>query len=194
MRFMAYTHNKTPHFRDRRMGVLVGDRIADLADIDAFYDDLDQWRTRAAKISEGEIMLADVSFAPPVPRDAKIICAAINYRKHGAESGLPTPEFPNLFARWTSELNVHGGEMPPCKVLDNMSQAGQGRTATRGSRRPLDPLPRPRKSMARRERGTSSRHSNVAAGSAPSRQGTVRSVREAEPPDRGDQSRAGMCS
>src|SRR6266403_1238404 len=48
----------------------------------------------------------------PVPRDAKIVCAAINYVKHGAEAKLPTPTFPNLFARWASELVVDGEAIP----------------------------------------------------------------------------------
>jgi len=46
-----------------------------------------------------------------VPRDAKIVCAAINYVKHGVESKLPTPTFPNLFARWASELVVDGTQI-----------------------------------------------------------------------------------
>ena len=38
--------------------------------------------------------------------------AAINYVKHGAEASLPTPAFPNLFARWASELVVDGTAIP----------------------------------------------------------------------------------
>ncbi len=112
MRFMAYTHSPAARFRNRRMGVVVDGGIADLADIDSFYDDLEHWRAHAAETAVAQFALADVSPAPPVPRDAKIICAAINYRKHGAESSLPTPDFPNLFARWTAELNVDGGRIP----------------------------------------------------------------------------------
>ena len=126
MHFVAYTRNSAPRFRDRRMGIVVGDRLADLTDIDAFYDDLVQWRARAAEVSRGDIALAEVSLAPPVPRDAKIICAAINYRKHGAESSLPIPTFPNLFARWTAELNVHGGSIPvPLAEPDGLDWEGE---------------------------------------------------------------------
>jgi 2-keto-4-pentenoate hydratase/2-oxohepta-3-ene-1,7-dioic acid hydratase in catechol pathway len=63
-------------------------------------------------LKKGEIPLADLPLAPPVPRDAKIVCAAINYVKHGAEAKLPTPTFPNLFARWASELVVDGAHIP----------------------------------------------------------------------------------
>lgn len=126
MRFIAYTQEHDTRFRDRRMGVVVGDGIADLAGIDAFYDDIDKWRARAGELTAPSHALADLTLAPPVPRDAKIICAAINYRKHGAEASLPTPEFPNLFARWTSELNVDGGRIPvPLAEPDGLDWEGE---------------------------------------------------------------------
>jgi 2-keto-4-pentenoate hydratase/2-oxohepta-3-ene-1,7-dioic acid hydratase in catechol pathway len=88
------------------------DKVAPLAAIDAFYDDLAGWKQRASGLKKGEIPLADLPLAPPVPRDAKIVCVAINYVKHGAEANLPTPAFPNLFARWASELVVDGARIP----------------------------------------------------------------------------------
>src|SRR2546427_7810591 len=94
------------------MGVVVGDKVAPLADIDSFYGDLPSWKSRASELKVGSIPLTDLSLAPPVPRDAKIVCAAINYVKHGAEAKLPTPTFPNLFARWASELVVDGAAIP----------------------------------------------------------------------------------
>ncbi|MDO8189449.1 fumarylacetoacetate hydrolase family protein [Conexibacter sp. JD483] len=41
---------------------------------------------------------------PPVPRPSKILAAALNYRKHAEESGLPIPARPALFARLPSAL------------------------------------------------------------------------------------------
>src|SRR5579863_7619792 len=104
MRFVGYLQSGGRDPQDRMMGVVIGDRAAPLAAIDAFYDDLPGWKQRASALKAGEIALADLPLAPPVPRDAKIVCTAINYVKHGAEARLPTPAFPNLFARWASEL------------------------------------------------------------------------------------------
>ena len=112
MRFVGYVKSGGRDPQDRMMGVVIGDRVAPLAAIDAFYDDLPGWRQRASGMEKGEIPLADLLLAPPVPRDAKIVCAAINYVKHGAEARLPTPTFPNLFARWASELVVDGAQIP----------------------------------------------------------------------------------
>ena len=112
MRFVGYVRSGGRDPQDRMMGIAIDDRVAPLAPIDAFYDDLPGWRQRALGLTQGEIPLAELTLAPPVPRDAKIVCAAINYVKHGVESNLPTPTFPNLFARWASELVVHGAHIP----------------------------------------------------------------------------------
>ncbi len=112
MRFVGYVKSGGRDPQDRMMGVVIDDKVAPLASIDAFYEDLPGWKQRASELSEGEIPLADLTLAPPVPRDAKIVCAAINYVKHGAEANLPTPTFPNLFARWASELVVNGADIP----------------------------------------------------------------------------------
>jgi 2,4-didehydro-3-deoxy-L-rhamnonate hydrolase len=112
MRFVGYVKSGGRDPQDRMMGVVIGDKVAPLATIDAFYDDLSGWKQRASKLKTGEIPLSGLQLAPPVPRDAKIVCAAINYVKHGAEAKLPTPTFPNLFARWASELVVDGAHIP----------------------------------------------------------------------------------
>jgi len=112
MRFIGYVEPRGRDPQDRRMGVVIGDKVAPLAPIDAFYADLPSFKQRASELKQGEIPLAALALAPPVPRDAKIVCAAINYVKHGAEAKLPTPTFPNLFARWASELVVDGAPIP----------------------------------------------------------------------------------
>ncbi len=112
MRFVGYVKPGGRDPQDRMMGIVIDDTVAPLATVDAFYEDLSGWRQRASELTQGEIPLADLTLAPPVPRDAKIVCAAINYVKHGVESKLPTPTFPNLFARWASELVVDGAHIP----------------------------------------------------------------------------------
>ena len=112
MRFVAYIEPNGHDPRNRKMGVVIGDKVAALTEIDTFYDDLPAWKSRASNLKVGNIPLAGLLLAPPVPRDAKIVCAAINYVKHGAEAKLPTPTFPNLFARWASELVVDGAAIP----------------------------------------------------------------------------------
>jgi 2,4-didehydro-3-deoxy-L-rhamnonate hydrolase len=78
MRFVSYLKPDQRDPRDRMMGVVMGDKVAPLADIDTFYDDLPSWKGHAAALKKGDIPLAGLPLAPPVPRDAKIVCAAIN--------------------------------------------------------------------------------------------------------------------
>ena len=88
------------------MGVLIGQRIAPLTSLDEFYADVPRWTALARQQSAGTIALDAVTLAVPVPSTAKVICVAINYVEHGKEGGLPTPSFPNMFARWPSTLTV----------------------------------------------------------------------------------------
>ncbi len=45
---------------------------------------------------------ARVRFRPPLSRPRKTICVGLNYADHSAESGFKQPEYPTLFARFTS--------------------------------------------------------------------------------------------
>jgi len=43
----------------------------------------------------------------PLPRPGKIIAVGLNYKNHAAEAGVPLPEFPVLFTKWTTSLIPH---------------------------------------------------------------------------------------
>ena len=48
-----------------------------------------------------------VRLLPPVPRPPKILCVGLNYDDHLAESGLPKPTYPEIFARFATSLIAH---------------------------------------------------------------------------------------
>lgn len=48
-----------------------------------------------------------LQFAPCVPHPGKIICIGLNYRRHAAESGAPTPTAPILFSKFNNALAAH---------------------------------------------------------------------------------------
>lgn len=111
MRLVAY-YPEGRRAKKVSMGVVLGDKVAPLTSISEFYDDVDMWTQHAAHQATGSLDLQTLELAPPVRPDAKIVCAAINYIAHGNESKLPTPEFPNLFARWAATLVVDGDAVP----------------------------------------------------------------------------------
>jgi 2-keto-4-pentenoate hydratase/2-oxohepta-3-ene-1,7-dioic acid hydratase in catechol pathway len=52
---------------------------------------------------------SSVQYGPLVARPPKIICVGLNYRAHIAETGEKTPPFPDLFNKYNTALNRHGG-------------------------------------------------------------------------------------
>ena len=52
----------------------------------------------------GTIALVDADLAPVVPRPPKIMCLGLNYMRHIREMGREPPEFPTMFAKYTSAL------------------------------------------------------------------------------------------
>lgn len=112
MRLIAYRPSNTGVQSDANIGVLIDGLIEPLTSLGNFYRDTDAWLEQARTLHKGSLPLADVSLAVPVPLTAKIICVAINYVEHGKEGGLPTPPFPNLFARWASTLVTSGTPVP----------------------------------------------------------------------------------
>jgi 2-keto-4-pentenoate hydratase/2-oxohepta-3-ene-1,7-dioic acid hydratase in catechol pathway len=55
----------------------------------------------------------------PIDIPSKIICVGLNYRLHAEEGGLPIPESPVLFAKWSSALIGDGEPI----VLPSQSSA-----------------------------------------------------------------------
>jgi 2-keto-4-pentenoate hydratase/2-oxohepta-3-ene-1,7-dioic acid hydratase in catechol pathway len=86
-------------------------------------------RTMAAMLDEGPGMLArlrladdapwpdtgmsldDLTLLSPVPNPGKIIAVAVNYQDHAAEGGRAAPAEPVLFAKFSTALLGHRGEI-----------------------------------------------------------------------------------
>ena len=52
---------------------------------------------------------SEVAFGPLVSNPSKIVCVGLNYRSHIAETGEKLPAFPDLFNKYNTSLNRHGG-------------------------------------------------------------------------------------
>ncbi|MFI6512523.1 fumarylacetoacetate hydrolase family protein [Streptosporangium sp. NPDC050855] len=117
MRFVGFRDG-----RRVRVGVLTGgDRVAPLAEVGEFYEDLPGWSARARELADsaagvggvaGELALGELEAAPAVPDAARVVCVGLNYRAHAAEGGFPIPETPAIFGRWTASLAVDGTPVP----------------------------------------------------------------------------------
>jgi acylpyruvate hydrolase len=72
-------------------------------DVGALLVDPD-WRARAERATGSEHDAATLDYAPLVPRPEKTICVGLNYRNHILEMGRELPDFPTLFAKYSSAL------------------------------------------------------------------------------------------
>jgi 2-keto-4-pentenoate hydratase/2-oxohepta-3-ene-1,7-dioic acid hydratase in catechol pathway len=94
------------------VAVQVGDRATPVAEVGEFYADLPHWLDVAGQVTDGELALADLRPAPPVPPSARVLCIGLNYRAHAAEGGFTTPDHPTVFGRWVASLTAGGTPAP----------------------------------------------------------------------------------
>jgi 2-keto-4-pentenoate hydratase/2-oxohepta-3-ene-1,7-dioic acid hydratase in catechol pathway len=68
----------------------------------------------AAEGKNGAWLLAEetIQFGPSASHNGKIICVGLNYRRHAAESNMPVPESPVLFAKYANALAGLGENVP----------------------------------------------------------------------------------
>ena len=76
---------------------------------------MDLLRTGRNLLRSHAIDLNTVRLLPPVPRPRKILCVGLNYDDHLEESGLKSPVYPEIFARYATSLIAHGEpiRLPP---------------------------------------------------------------------------------
>ncbi len=54
----------------------------------------------------------EVEFLGCVPRPSKIICVGLNYRSHALETGMPIPEVPVIFSKFSDTVSGHRQLIP----------------------------------------------------------------------------------
>ncbi|HET7476868.1 MAG TPA: fumarylacetoacetate hydrolase family protein [Dermatophilaceae bacterium] len=86
--------------------------VAELAEAAQFYAELDRWLLEARSRTGGRRHRDELVEAPAVPAAARVLCVGLNYRLHAAEAGLPVPERPAFFGRWTASLVCGGTPVP----------------------------------------------------------------------------------
>jgi 2-keto-4-pentenoate hydratase/2-oxohepta-3-ene-1,7-dioic acid hydratase in catechol pathway len=114
------------HRERRRIGVVEGDEIVDLAlvaaqlpiEMKAFLaagDGALEGARAAVASGKGRLALADVALCAPVQDPQKFLGVGLNYSEHIGETGAHRPEFPTFFNKQSSCVNAPYGaiELPP---------------------------------------------------------------------------------
>jgi 2-keto-4-pentenoate hydratase/2-oxohepta-3-ene-1,7-dioic acid hydratase in catechol pathway len=86
--------------------------VAEVAEATEFYADPESRLAQAEALPGGRIRRNAIDEVAAVPASARVLCVGLNYRLHAAEAGLPIPEHPAFFGRWTVSL-VPGGTPVP---------------------------------------------------------------------------------
>src|SRR4051794_17960516 len=86
--------------------------VAEVAEATEFYADLDGWLAQPGALAAGRRERRAIEEVPAVPPAARVLCVGLNYRLHAEEAGLPLPEHPAFFGRWTVSLVSDGTPVP----------------------------------------------------------------------------------
>ena len=110
MRFVSYLHDHKPGWGLLDDGVIV--------DLTHFESSLKSAITRgnlaaaASAAANGEtVPLDEISYLPPIPDPARILCIGQNYAAHRAEMGGATTAHPLIFTRYPSSISGHEREL-----------------------------------------------------------------------------------
>lgn len=120
--------------RGERLGVVHEGRVLPIMGLEEFYGAVDAglalasealrqaggWGGRSPQLSE-------VQLIPPVPKEARVLCAGVNYPAHAAEgaSGRGPSAVPDLFTRWRSTLVASGEPVPVPSGEDGLDWEGE---------------------------------------------------------------------
>lgn len=99
---------RSPAFNHRTRAARIDDAhtatlIGDYPDVGALLAN-PNWAEQATEAAETRVEFSPALLSRPVLRPGKIICVGLNYAKHIAEMGHPTPDVPTLFIKFPEAL------------------------------------------------------------------------------------------
>lgn len=111
MKFVRFERGDIAYMAVDNNGVLHGLPVSD----DAFPGTLDDLIADAAALDAAGAILAaapaisdeGIRYLPPFERSSKLLCVGLNYSDHTEESGYKQPDYPTIFARFTSGVIAH---------------------------------------------------------------------------------------
>ncbi|MDH2905629.1 MAG: fumarylacetoacetate hydrolase family protein [Methanomassiliicoccales archaeon] len=64
------------------------------------------------RLEKESLQESEVKFLPCVIKPGKIVCVGLNYRKHAQEIGVPLPQFPVIFSKFSESVAAHLQSIP----------------------------------------------------------------------------------
>ena len=130
MRFVSYRQKKSCGIAIRHEGSLRGvlegkvGYPGELKEIIAAGKDA--LRSASSVLSQAPVIdERTIEYNPVISNPSKIICIGLNYRDHSAESGFVQPEYPSMFARFSSSLIGHNAPIVRPRVSHCLDYEGE---------------------------------------------------------------------
>jgi acylpyruvate hydrolase len=137
MHLVTFVHGESTHIgalqqRDGRPTIVDLNRAEPRLpnDMIAFLAGGEELRALAARAlddppAEAVLSRDAVQLRAPIPRPGKIICIGLNYRDHAAESNQPVPEYPTVFAKYSSCVIGPGEPIIIPRVTNQVDYEGE---------------------------------------------------------------------
>lgn len=104
---------------------VVSERFQDVSEVLAAPDGLDVVAELLSSERGALIKESDLVWRPLAPRPGKVICLGLNYADHAAESPYERPDYPVLFARFTTSLIGHRRPLVRPALSDQFDYEGE---------------------------------------------------------------------
>ena len=104
---------------------VVSERFHDVSEVLAAPDGLDVVAELLSSERGALIKESDLVWRPLAPRPGKVICLGLNYADHAAESPYDRPDYPVLFARFTTSLIGHRRPLVRPALSDQFDYEGE---------------------------------------------------------------------
>jgi 2-keto-4-pentenoate hydratase/2-oxohepta-3-ene-1,7-dioic acid hydratase in catechol pathway len=104
---------------------VVTERFHDVSEVLAAPDGLDIVAELLSSERGTLVNESDLIWRPLAPRPGKVICLGLNYADHAAESPYDRPDYPVLFARFTTSLIGHRRPLVRPTLSDQFDYEGE---------------------------------------------------------------------
>lgn len=130
MRFFHYSENGVTGLAVSKDGIAKGILETDTSYPGSIFSLVvaggDAFVNAANVLQSGQRLDLDtIRYLPPITQASKFVCVGLNYRAHTAEGPYEQPDYPTLFARFSSSLVAHGQPILRPKASEKLDFEGE---------------------------------------------------------------------
>ena len=129
MKFVRFERDGTEYLAVEQNGALHGLPVTDRAfpgTLDDLIGDVEALAAAGQTLAAAPALSdAGARYLPPFERSGKILCVGLNYSDHTEESGYDQPDYPTIFARFSSGLIAHEAPIVRPSLSETLDYEGE---------------------------------------------------------------------